>query len=225
MTSPLGPTCERPGLAAVAWPSVQSLVIGIGGGSGSGKSTLAAMVLERLPEARQLSFDAYYRDLGHLPLVERAGVNFDHPDSLDHQLFGEHLNQLVAGSPVDVPGYDFANYTRTGLSIQVPPAPVLVVDGILLFAFPEIVPRLDHRVFIDVPEAVRFERRRDRDVNERGRTPDNVARQFAETVAPMHDAFVQPSIVHAHRVVPVGEAYATVATELAAFARASLATI
>ncbi len=204
---------------------MQTLVIGIAGGSGSGKSTLASLLLERLPEACQLSFDAYYRDLGHLDHAARTGMNFDHPDSLDHELFVEHLDRLVDGFGVDVPGYDFAAYTRTGPPTPVGPAPVIVVDGILLYAFPTIVQKLHHRVFIDVPEPVRFERRRERDVNERGRTPEDVARQFAGTVAPMHDAYVQPSIVHAHRVVPMGEPYASVAADLAALARGSLAAI
>ena len=140
-----------------------------------------------------LAFDAYYRDLSHLPFDERRRGNFDHPDSLDRDLFLQHLDALRHGIDVDVPIYDFSTHTLTGRFQRVEAAPLLLVEGILLLAFEEVLERLDYSIFMDVPEEVRLQRRIHRDVTERGRPEDHVRRQFAATVAPMHDAYVQPS--------------------------------
>lgn len=190
---------------------------GICGGSGAGKTTLTRHLLERLGEERVsvLAFDAYYRDQGHLTAEERSRINYDHPDSLDHQLFADHLDELRAGRDVDVPVYDFATHTRTGHHRRIDARDVVLVEGILLFAFREITERLDVRVFIDVPHRIRLERRVLRDVAERGREPDDVRRQFAQTVAPMHDEFVQRHRHQATRVVRLGDPFGRVAEELA----------
>ena len=178
-------------------------VFGICGGSGAGKSTLTRRLTERLgrAEASVLAFDAYYRDLAHLPFAERRPRNFDHPDSLDSALFLEHLDALKRGLDVDVPVYDFSTHTLSGRFERVAAAPVLLVEGILLLAFEEAAARLDYSVFLDVPEEVRLQRRIQRDVAERGRPVDHVRRQFAATVAPMHDALVEPSRHRADRIV------------------------
>ena len=191
-------------------------LFGICGGSGAGKTTLAIQLIQRLGDERvsALAFDAYYRDLSHITMEERKQVNYDHPDSLDNELFAAHLTELRAGRSVDVPEYDFSTHTRTGGATRVEARDVVIVEGILLFSFPGIHDLLDHAVFIDVPEQIRLERRIRRDVAERGRDADDVRRQFAEFVAPMHDEHVQPFRDRAHRVVNVDEDLHRVADEV-----------
>lgn len=178
-------------------------VFGICGGSGAGKTTLTSRLIERLgdAEATVLAYDAYYRDLSHLPFAERRRRNYDHPDSLDSELFLEHLDALRRGISVDVPVYDFSTHTLSGRFERVEAARLLLVEGILLLTLAEAVERLDYSVFLDVPEDVRLQRRIHRDMTERGRPEDHVRRQFAATVAPMHDAYVQPSRHRADRIV------------------------
>ena len=196
---------------------MEVFVLGICGGSGAGKTTLTRRLVERLgaAEASVLAFDAYYRDLSYLPFAERRACNFDHPDSLDVGLFLDHMDALRRGNDVDVPVYDFSTHTLSGRFEHVAAAPVLLVEGILLLAFEEVGARLDHSVFLDVPEEVRLKRRVQRDMAERGRPEDHVHRQFAATVAPMHDAFVQPSRHRADRIAAVTDV-ADLADELTA---------
>ena len=178
-------------------------VFGICGGSGAGKTTLTRRLMARLgdTETSVLAFDAYYRDLSHLPFAERRARNFDHPDALDSALFLQHLDALKQGTGVDVPVYDFSTHTLSGRFEHVASAPLLLVEGILLLAFEEVASRLDYSIFLDVPEDLRLQRRIQRDMSERGRPEDHVRRQFAATVAPMHDAYVQPSRHRADRIV------------------------
>ncbi len=193
-------------------------VCGICGGSGAGKTTLTRRVLSSLGTdlVSVLAFDSYYRDLTDIPMSERVLRNYDHPDSLDHELFVNHLDMLRAGRSIDVPIYDFATHTRRAETERVEAHPLVVVEGILLASFPEVAARIDLLVFIDVSEDIRLERRIKRDVAERGRRPDDVRRQFAETVAPMHDLFVEPFKNSADRVVGIDEDYDVVARELCA---------
>ena len=178
-------------------------VFGICGGSGAGKTTLSSRLVDCLGAtgASVLAFDAYYRDLSHLPFAERRRRNFDHPDSLDSDLFIQHLDALKQGLDVDVPVYDFSTHTLSGRFERVEAAPLLLVEGILLLAFENVAARMDYSIFMDVPTDVRLQRRIQRDVAERGRPEDHVRRQFAATVAPMHDAYVQPSCHRADRIV------------------------
>ena len=178
-------------------------VCGICGGSGAGKTTLTRRLTQSLGPgvASVLAFDAYYRDLSHLGFKERRARNFDHPDSLDSELFLQHLDSLRGGADVQVPVYDFATHTMSGRFERVAAAPLLLVEGILLLAFEEAAARLDYSVFLDVSEEVRLERRIRRDMAERGRPVEHVRRQFAATVAPMHDTFVQPSRYRADRIM------------------------
>ncbi len=183
------------------------LVIGICGGSGSGKTTLAELLVAKLGPDRAigLAFDAYYCDQSHLSPEERAKVNYDHPDSLDGTLMSEHLRALASGREAAVPVYDFATHTRTSDVDIIEARPVIVVEGILLLAYPELRDSMHLSVFRQCPEEVRFERRVARDVAERGRTPESVAEQFATTVKPMHDSFVEPTSIHADILVPYEE--------------------
>jgi uridine kinase len=183
-----------------------STVIGLCGGSGSGKTTLAQEVTSLLGRnrAQSISFDAYYRDLSHLSVEERARVNYDSPVSLDVDLLTEHLDSIRRGRDIAVPVYDFSTHTRSGHLDLVEPTDFVIIEGILLFAFPEIRELLDVRVFLDCPADIRFRRRLRRDVEERGRTEQSVRRQWHQMVNPMHDLHVQPHAEHAHLIVAHG---------------------
>lgn len=171
-------------------PPVTTLV-GICGGSGSGKTTIARLVAADLGST-QLAFDTYYCDQSHLTPDERAQVNYDHPASLDVDLFGAHLDELAQGRSIEAPIYDFSTHSRTAQTQRIEPGDVVVIEGILLLAFPQIAERLDLRVYRDCPENVRFARRLRRDMAERGRTELSVYQQFEATVKPMHDEYVEP---------------------------------
>lgn len=162
--------------------------------------------LERGPQgATVVSFDAYYHDQGHLTPDERAAVNYDHPDSLDGALLAADLRRLQGGDGAAIPVYDFATHTRSADLRIIDPADVIVVEGILLFSFPEVRNQLDFRVFRQCPEHVRFERRIRRDKRDRGRTEDSVRAQLAATVKPMHDRYVEPFAREAHFVTQHGQ--------------------
>ena len=182
------------------------LVIGIAGGSGSGKTTLARHLLQRVGVHRiaYLPHDAYYKDLSELPPTRRAEINFDHPDSLDTELLVEHVKQLKQGQAIDLPVYDFKNDARTGETIRIEPQPVIMVEGILIFADRELRELFDVKIFVDTDADIRFIRRLERDLNERGRSPDSVIHQYLRTVRPMHLEFVEPSKRYADVIVPEG---------------------
>ncbi|HEM46740.1 MAG TPA: uridine kinase [Alphaproteobacteria bacterium] len=186
--------------------SDRPLVLGIAGGSGAGKSTVVRRVVERMPDVpvRLLHHDAYYRDHPDLPLEERARINYDHPDSLETSLLVAHVQSLIAGEPVEVPAYDFTEHRRTGHTRRVEPAPVIIVDGILVLAEPELRRLMDIRVFVETDADMRFIRRLLRDTTERSRTVDSVVEQYRETVRPMHLEYVEPSRRHAHVILPLG---------------------
>ena len=177
-------------------------LIGIAGGSGAGKSTVAELLTRHLDtQTPVLHFDRYYRNQGHLKLKQRALVNYDHPESLDHELFIKHLDELTSGKKIDAPVYDFATHTRSQATEKITPSKVIVVDGILLMAFPEIKNYLHLCVFVNTPENIRLQRRIKRDVLERGRSEESVKKQFSKSVAPMHDEYVQPFIGSADLII------------------------
>lgn len=181
------------------------LIIGVAGGSGSGKTTVARTIHDALGvDGGFVDQDAYYRPLARLTLEERRLVNFDHPDSLDLDLFRAHLATLARGAPIDKPVYDFAQHTRSAETVRIDPCEVVLVDGILLFADAELRQLLDIRIFVDVADDVRFIRRLQRDLAERGRSVDMVIEQYLSTVRPMHLEFVEPSKRHAHVIIPEG---------------------
>ena len=182
------------------------LVLGIAGGSGSGKTTVVEKIIEGMGEipVSLLHHDSYYRNHPDLTLDDRAVLNYDHPDVLESDLMAEHLRQLVAGRPVEVPIYDFTTHERSSETRTVEPAPVIIVDGILVLADEELRDLMDIRVFVDTDPDVRFIRRLQRDVAERGRTVESVIEQYESTVRPMHLEFVDPSRRQAHVIIPFG---------------------
>ncbi len=184
-------------------------VLGVCGGSGAGKTYLVRQIQSRCAaigmRAAQVSFDAYYHDLQHLTPAQRSTVNFDHPDSLDGDLFARHVNRLATGEPIQVPLYDFSTHTRTADTASVGPADVIVLDGILLYAFESVRAGIDLSIYLDVPAGLRLDRRVARDTVERGRDVADVERQWKEFVEPMHAQFVEPFATSADVVVRYGE--------------------
>jgi len=182
------------------------LVIGIAGGSGSGKTTVAQEILNRVGPSRiaYLPHDAYYRDLSGLPPVQRAEVNFDHPNSLESELLARHILQLKKHQPIELPVYDFSIHTRTEKTIIIKPQRVIMVEGILIYAEPELRKLFDIRIFVDTDSDLRFIRRLQRDITERGRTTESVIHQYLKTVRPMHLEFVEPSKRYADVIIPEG---------------------
>jgi uridine kinase len=181
------------------------LLIAISGGSGSGKSTLMKEILNLFPEkVTTLSQDCYYKDLSHLPVAERGKVNFDAPESLDFALLTEHVRQLSEGKSIQRPNYDFKTHTRTGQKDTVNPNKIIIVEGILLFAIPELRKLFDIRLFMDVSSEERLIRRINRDMAERGRSLHSVQNQYLTTVAPMYLKHVVPTKKHAHLIIPEG---------------------
>lgn len=181
------------------------LLIGIVGGSGSGKTTVARAIYDFLGrDAAFIDQDAYYRDLSHLTMEERRLVNFDHPDAFDTDLLAAQLKRLQEGATILKPTYDYPAHTRAEAVVEVEPRDVILVDGILLFADPRLRDLFDIRIYVDVAEDVRFIRRLQRDVRDRGRSMDDVIRQYLQTVRPMHLEFVEPSKRWADVIIPEG---------------------
>jgi uridine kinase len=187
-------------------PKTTPLTIGVAGGTGSGKTTVANVILEKVGKDHiaYLPHDAYYRDLGDLPYDQKAAMNFDHPDSLETELMVKHILDLKARKPVDIPIYDFSIHSRTAQTTRVEPHPVIIVEGILLFADRELRNLLDIKIFVDTDPDIRFIRRLQRDITERGRTTDMVVQQYLSTVRPMHLEFVEPSKRYANVIIPEG---------------------
>lgn len=182
------------------------VVIGIAGGTGSGKTTVANVILERVG-AQNIAFlahDSYYRDLKDLPRAQRDLVNFDHPDSLETDLLVVQLGILRRWEAVDVPVYDFTIHSRTSQTRHLEPQPVILVEGILVFAEPELRGLFDVKIYVDTDPDVRFIRRLKRDLVERGRTVDSVIQQYETSVRPMHLEFVEPSKRYADVIIPEG---------------------
>jgi uridine kinase len=182
------------------------LVIGIAGGSGSGKTTVAREIMQRVGTEHfaYLPHDAYYRDLSDLPTEQRAKMNFDHPDALDTPLLIEHVKQLKAFKMIELPIYDFKHDTRTKETIIVQPKPIVMVEGILIFVEPDLRALMDVKIFVDTDADIRFIRRLQRDIQERGRTTDSVIQRYLATVRPMHLKFVEYSKRYADVIIPEG---------------------
>jgi uridine kinase len=182
------------------------MIIGICGGTGSGKTTVANRILEsvRACEVVFIQQDSYYRNLKDLPLDYRNVANFDHPDALDNDLLVNHVRRLRAGEAIELPLYDFKTHSRLNDTRAVEPKPIVIVEGILIFADPRLLEQMDIKVFVDTPDDIRFIRRLRRDIAERGRTVESVIEQYVATVRPMHMQFVEPSKRHADVIIPEG---------------------
>jgi uridine kinase len=182
------------------------LIIGIAGGSGSGKTTIAQVILERAGAHKiaLLPHDAYYKDLSDLPAVQRAQINFDHPDSLDTSLLIQHLIKLKRNEPIELPVYDFKTHSRTSETKCINPQKVIIVEGILIFVESKLRELFDVKIFVDTDPDIRFIRRLERDIAERGRTSESVVKQYLTSVRPMHLEFVEPSKRYADVIIPEG---------------------
>jgi uridine kinase len=187
-------------------PPAPPVVIGIAGGTGSGKTTVANVILQRVgaDHIALLPHDAYYKDLENLPRAQRDLVNFDHPDSLETELLVAHIRELREWRAVDIPIYDFTTHARTRRTQHIDPQPVILVEGILIFHEPALRELFDVKIFVDTDPDIRFIRRLQRDILERGRTVESVIRQYQTTVRPMHLEFVEASKRHADVIIPEG---------------------
>jgi len=181
-------------------------VLGIAGGSGSGKTTIARSVLEALPRGTGILIeqDHYYRAQPHRPLEERERINYDHPDALEMDLLIAHLDELRLGRPITRPTYDFAVHDRAPEGLRLEPAPVVMVEGILVLADDRLRARFDAKVYVDTDADIRLMRRIRRDLEHRGRSFAQIRKQYYESVRPMHLAFVEPSKRFADVIVPEG---------------------
>ena len=185
---------------------MKPLIIGVAGGSGSGKSTVARNVAQAL-QTESVAFidmDAYYLNFAHLPLPDRRKINWDHPETFDWELLVGQLTQLAAGESIEKPVYDFVSHTRSDRTVVVPPAHVVVVDGILLFSDARVRDLCDVKVFVDADPDIRLIRRIRRDMSKRGRPLDEILEQYVTTVQPMHLQFVEPTKRYADVIVPRG---------------------
>lgn len=191
------------------------ILVGIAGGTGAGKTLVARRICEQIGSTRVLlvSQDSYYVDLGHLTLEERIHHNFDHPDALDSELLIAHSRSLKQGNTVEQPCYDFATHIRRKETTTMGPHSVIILEGILVFVYPELRELMDIKVFVDADPDIRLIRRLRRDIIERGRSIESVLNQYAQSVRPMHLQFVEPSKRYADVIVPEG-GYNTVAVDL-----------
>jgi uridine kinase len=182
------------------------VIIGVAGGSGSGKTTVVRRILSRLGTERAtcIQHDSYYLDRSALAREDRANVNYDHPDALETPLLVEHLKQLSAGAPVEIPVYDFANHVRTNETVRIEPRGVIFLEGILILADKAVRDLMDIKVFVDTDSDLRLIRRLERDIAARQRTLDSVVSQYVDPVRPMHLEFVEPSKRHADIIIPEG---------------------
>ena len=185
---------------------MNTILIGIAGGTGSGKTTLADKLIDSFgdDEVSILRHDNYYKRHDDMCYEERSKLNYDHPDAFDTALLCEHICKLKAGEQIYMPVYDYSIHNRSEETILVKPAPVIVLEGILIFAEPSLCDLMDIKVFVDTDADVRILRRIIRDVKERGRSLDSVINQYLTTVKPMHEQFVEPSKRRADIIIPEG---------------------
>ena len=181
------------------------MVVGIAGGTGSGKTTITRKLVRQLgPDVSVISYDNYYKAHHDMPFEDRCRLNYDHPDSFDTELFLRDIRALKVGKAVQCPVYDYTIHDRSDDTIPIKPARVIIAEGILIFASPEICREMDIKIFVDTDADVRIIRRIMRDVRDRGRSLDSVVNQYLTTVKPMHEQFVEPSKRRADIIIPEG---------------------
>ena len=182
----------------------QVRVIGITGGSGSGKSTIVRKISEVCPDFVFIPQDNYYRSAVFVNNSNITAYNFDHPDAFDMELLHSHLSALKHGEAIDMPKYDFVHHCRMKETIHLEPAPLVIVEGLMVLYDPDIRKLLDLKIYVDTPDDIRFIRRLLRDINERGRTLDSVVKQYLEVVRPGHASFIEPTKEYADLIIPEG---------------------
>ena len=187
-------------------PQRRNILIGLAGGTGAGKTLVAQSIAQDLggDSVLVIEQDSYYKDLQHIPLGERENRNFDHPDAFDRDLLRAQLEALLAGREIDMPIYDMRTHTRVGEPMRVKGRRILILDGLLVLEDPALRHLMDIKIYVDADPDIRFIRRLKRDLTERGRTLDQVIRQYESTVRPMHLQFVEPSKRYADLVIPEG---------------------
>jgi len=184
----------------------RGILIGIAGASGSGKTLVAQTLYDALGTEKVVTLgeDSYYKDLSHLAFEDRVKFNFDHPDAFDHELLIGHLQKLLQGQTIEHPVYDYNTHTRKKETRRLGPHQIIILEGILILNVPKLRELMDIRIYIDTPPDVCFIRRLQRDINERGRSVDNVIQQYQETVRPMYLQFIEPSKRYADIIIPHG---------------------
>ncbi|NMH29349.1 uridine kinase [Flavobacterium silvaticum] len=191
------------------------LIIGIAGGTGSGKTTVVRQIMNEIPDEGVgiISQDSYYRDNHHLTYDERALINFDHPRAIDFELLVSHLKELKAGKTIEQPVYSFVTHNRTDDTIVTHPRQVMIVEGILILANPELRDLFDIKIFVHADSDERLIRRLKRDIAERGRDMEEVLLRYQKTLKPMHEQFIEPTKAHADIIIP-NDKYNTVAIDV-----------
>lgn len=186
--------------------SSKPIVIGLAGGTGSGKTTVAKEIVTSLKEQSivMITQDSYYKDQSAMPMEKRMKTNYDHPFAFDNDLLIEHIDQLLAYQPIDIPVYDFKEHTRAKEVITVHPKNVIIIEGILVLEDERLRERMDIKLFVDTAADVRIIRRLMRDIKDRGRTIDSVVEQYLTIVRPMHEQFVEPTKKYADIIIPEG---------------------
>lgn len=179
-------------------------VIGIAGGSGSGKSTIVHKIAEVSESFVSIAQDSYYKSAAYVSNANITAFNFDHPDAFDNDLLCQQIKDLKAGKAIDMPQYDFVHHCRRQETIHVEPAPLVILDGLMILYVPEIRELLDLKIYVDTPHDIRFIRRLQRDILERGRTVESVVKQYLEVVRPGHFSFIEPTKEFADLIVPEG---------------------
>lgn len=184
---------------------MNTIIIGIAGGTGSGKTTITRRIIQEFGgDVSVVYHDNYYKRHDDLTYEERTKLNYDHPNAFDTPLLIEHLEALKAGEPVECPVYDYTVHNRSEKTVTIRPAKVIVVEGILIFAEPELCRRMDIKIFVDTDADVRILRRILRDTRDRGRDLESIVTQYLTTVKPMHELFVEPSKRNADIIIPEG---------------------
>ena len=183
---------------------MRPLIIAIAGGSASGKTTVVKEIVERLKsvDITVICHDDYYKDQTHLTMEERVKTNYDHPSSLDNELFVEHLHKLLNGESIEKPIYDFVTHNRKKETLSLKPTKVIFIEGILVLEEKKIRDCADVKIFVKSDEDIRFIRRLKRDIDERGRSMDAVINQYLSTVKPMFNKYVNPSSRYADIIIP-----------------------
>jgi uridine kinase len=179
------------------------IIIGVFGGTGSGKTTIVNQIVSdfNTSDIQVISQDAYYKDNSNITYDARCLLNFDHPEAIDFELLYQHLSALKNGETIEQPVYNFKTHNRTDKTLEISPKKILILEGILIMNYPKLRSLLDLKVFIDTNSDMRMERRVNRDISERGRTPKEVMDRYINTLKPMHDQFIEPMKIHADVVI------------------------